>query len=144
MTFLHHMFNDQDLLLVSGSFVVIQSNHSHTPHPKGSLLGSKLWYQCSQCERLLLGVKRTPPRPWQDKNELWKCHNSVCSAAWVDTGFHYLSKLLQSFSKKLSLVGRATQQEPARLRLTMTLATFGAAETTAAARQCCLPASAIG
>lgn len=43
----------------------------------------------------------------------------------------------------LLLVG-PHEQEPARSRLTMTLTAFGAAETAAPAKQCCLPASEIG
>lgn len=90
--------------------------------------------------KLLLGAKRTI---CQDKTELWTFRNSVCLAAWVDAEFHYPFKLLQICSKELSLVGRATQQEPARSCLTMTLTAFGAAETTAPAKQRCLPASEI-
>lgn len=111
-----------------------------TPPPK-LLLGPTLCNKCSQCVKLHLGAKRTV---WQDKTELWTFHNAVCLAAWADAEFHYLFKLLQICSKELSLVGRATRQEPARSRLTMTLTAFGAAETTTPAKQHCLPASEIG
>lgn len=98
-----------------------------------------LW-SAVNAKKLLLGAKRTI---CQDKTELWTFRNSVCLAAWVDAEFHYPFKLLQICSKELSLVGRATRQEPARCCLTMTLTAFGAAETTAPAKQRCLPASEI-
>lgn len=110
-------------------------------HSPKRLLGPTLWNKCSQCEKLLLGAKRTV---WQDKIELWTFRNSVCLAAWVDAEFYYPFKLLQIHSKELSLVGRATWQEPTCSHLTMTLTAFGAAETTAPAKRCCPPASEIG
>lgn len=56
--------------------------------------------------KLLLGAKKTV---WRNKTGLQTFHNSVYLAAWVDAEFHYLFKLLQIRSKKLSLVGRATR-----------------------------------
>ena len=116
--------------------------HTEQPFaPAQWLLGPTLWNKCSQREKLLLGPKRTV---WQNKTEPWIFRNLVCLTAWVDAEFHYPFKLLQICSKELSLVGRATQQEPACSHLTMALTAFRAAEISAPAKRCCLPASEIG
>lgn len=100
---LHRIFKDQVSLLVFVPFVVTQSKYSP---PAKQLLWPTLWNKRSQCQKLLLGAKKTV---WQNKTGLQTFHNSVCLAAWVDAEFHYLFKLLQICSKELSLVGRATR-----------------------------------